>query len=218
MYCCFRKRVIIVFRWKYLHVLKLVECKTFHDNTCGNKSLDVWINGFLCSFAILINCTNPFVFKTIWKMLNRIFWVTNRNCQTNNKITREAIITLEQYTFRRVLTYVFSTILWYIWRFLFKYTIKPNNTPQDKTYQTLQYYVLSPYQGNDLQWYILNKTCKKRLYFPGSLSLQDPNCKEFTSIGETHDFNFHCVFLCAEKESIYVLIDHPPHATHEWFV
>ena len=123
MYCCFRKRVKIVFRWKYLHVLKLVECKTFRDNTCGNKSLDVWINGFLCSFAILINCTNPFVFKTIWKMLNRIFWVTNRNCQTNNKITREAIITLEQYTFRRVLAYFFSTILWYPWIFLFKYTI-----------------------------------------------------------------------------------------------
>ena len=115
----FAMQIRIVLRWNYLHVLKLVECKTFHDNTCGNKSLDVWINGFLCSFAILINCTNPFVFKTIWKMLNRIFWVTNRNCQTNNKITREAIITLEQYTFRRVLTYVFSTILWYLWRFLY---------------------------------------------------------------------------------------------------
>ena len=124
MYCCFRK-IRIVLRWNYLHVLKLVECKTFHDNTCGNKSLDVWINGFLCSFAILINCTNPFVFKTIWEMLNRIFWVTNRNCQTNNKITREAIITLEQYTFIRVLTYVFSTGLWYLWRFLCKYMIKP---------------------------------------------------------------------------------------------
>ena len=194
----------IVFRWKYLHVLKLVECKTFRDNTCGNKSLDVWINGFLCSFAILINCTNPFVFKTIWKMLNRIFWVTNRNCQTNNKITREAIITLEQYRFRRVLT-IFSVVCCIIYEdFYFRIT--------------LQYQMLSPYQGYDLQWYILNKTCKKRLYFPGSLSLQDPNCKEFTSIGETHDFNFHCVFLCAEKESIYVLIDHPPHATHEWFV
>ena len=205
MYCCFRK-IRIALRWNYVHVLKLVECKTFHDNTCGNKSLDVWINGFLCSFAILINCTNPFVFKTIWKMLNRIFWVTNRNWQTNNKITREAIITLEQYTFRGVQTLQFWSISEDF------HTIKPNDIIS-------LYDMVSPYQGNDLQWYILNITCKKRLYFPGSLSLQDPNCKEFTSIGETHDFNFHyVVFLCSEKESIYVLIDHPPHATHEWFV
>ena len=56
--------------------------------------------------------------------------------------------------------------------------------------------MLSPYQGNDLEGYKLNITSKKRLYFPGSLSLQVPNCKEFTSIGETHDFNFHYVFLC----------------------
>ena len=138
-------------------------------------------------------------------MLNRIFWVTNRNCQTNNKITREAIITLEQYTFRRVLT-IFSVVCCIIY--------------EDCYFQIydMQYQMLSPYQGYDLQWYILNITCRKRLYFPGSLSLQEANCKEFTSIGETHDFNFHCVFLCAEKESIYVLIDHPPHATHEWFV
>ena len=56
--------------------------------------------------------------------------------------------------------------------------------------------MLSPYQGNDLEGYKLNITSKKRLYFPGSLSLQVPNCKEFTSIGEMHDFNFHYVFLC----------------------
>ena len=145
MYCCFRK---IVFRWKYLHVLKLVECKTFRDNTCGNKSLDVWINGFLCSFAILINCTNPFVFKTIWKMLNRIFWVTNRNCQTNNKITREAIITLEQYRFRRVLT-IFSVVCCIIYEdFYFKYTM----TKRIKHCNIKCYHLTKDMICNDTYW------------------------------------------------------------------
>ena len=123
-------QITISINWHNEHIIGQKYSEVLREGDIGYKSLDVWINGFLCSFAILINCTNPFVFKTIWKMLNRIFWVTNRNCQTNNKITREAIITLEQYTFRRVLT-IFLVVCCSIYEdSYFKYTINAITLPR----------------------------------------------------------------------------------------